>query len=105
MKYWMRIFLLAVLLAALTAAGALAEGETETVTEPGSELVLSGTLSPDELVLPGTATLSLLLHNTSGEDILDIRLFMMHPITRQVEELGKIDITDFHQKYTESEIF
>ena len=39
-------------------------------------LVLSGYLTPGELVVPGEVTLSLTLQNTSDEAIFNVRIFM-----------------------------
>ena len=46
--------------------------------QPASEtgLVLSGYLTPGELVVPGEVTLSLTLQNTSDEAIFNVRIFM-----------------------------
>ena len=52
-------------------------------------LVLSGFITPGELVVPGDATLSLTLQNTSDETIFNVRIFMQ--TTSGADEISRYD--------------
>ncbi|MBE5767287.1 MAG: hypothetical protein E7335_09025 [Clostridiales bacterium] len=63
---------------------------TPALGEEEGRLIMSGMMSPGEMVVPGSATLTVFLQNTSDKAIDNVRIFVQ-PLSGEPEEIGRVE--------------